>query len=120
MEGAKDIQARARIIVHKRTGALMESIDARYDGDDALVGPTDSARSKNGPYGRFIELGGIHRAHNPSGYMWWEENGSLRRAKVLVKGPHAYLEPATDQEIGSGDLTRIYFDRWLIAQDTAT
>lgn len=118
LEVAKDIQASARALVHKRTGRLMEAIDASHDGDDALVGPTGAAASKNGPYGRFIELGGVHKAHNPSGYMWWVEGGALRRARVLVKSGHPYLKPAAEEIISGGDAKRIYYDAWLKAQES--
>lgn len=116
MEVAKDIQATARVLVSKRTGALAASIDTSFDGDDALVGPTGSARSKNGPYGRFHELGGVHDAHNRTGYMWWPTGIWSHHAAHQVKAPHPYLKPAVEETVHSGDAERIYRDRWLAAQ----
>lgn len=118
MEVAKDIQAAARTIVSKRTGALAESVDASYDGDDALVGPTGSARSKNGPYGRFHELGGVHDAHNRTGLMWWPTGVWKYHAAHQVKVPHPFLKPAVEVIVNSGDASRIYYERWLAAQQT--
>lgn len=102
------------------SGSLAASVDARHDGDDALVGPTDSAISKNGPYGRFLELGGEHVAHNASGYMWWREDGIRHRASELGKLPRAYLKPATDDAIASGEITETYVRHWLVAQEAVT
>lgn len=116
MEVAKDIQASARAIVSKRTGALAASIDASYEGDDALVGPTGSAASKNGPYGRFHELGGVHDAHNKSGYMWWPTGVWSHHAAHQVKAPHPFLKPAAQEIADSGAASRIYYDAWLRAQ----
>lgn len=115
MEVAKDIRATARAMVSKRTGRLMEAIDASYDGDDALTGPTDAASSKNGPYGRFHELGGVHDAHNKSGYMWWPTGEWKYHAAHQVKAPHPFLKPAVEA-IVPGAAERIYYDAWLRAQ----
>jgi len=139
LEAAQDIQDRAKRLLtrishapHTRTpaplgapparitGTLAASILAEHDGDDALVGPTRAASSKNGPYGRFLEMGGVHAAHNPRGYMSWYEDGAWHRMREVEKAGRPYLEPATDDAIQSGAITRIYFDRWLIAQDMAT
>ena len=139
LEAAQDIQERARRLLtrlshapHTKTpsapgspparitGTLAASILAEHDGDDALVGPTKAASSKNGPYGRFLELGGPHAAHNHTGYMRWYEDGRWHRAREIEKAGRPYLEPATDDAIRSGAITRIYFDHWLIAQDMAT
>lgn len=113
MEVAKDIQADARVLVPKRTGMLMGAIEASEDGDDALVGPTDAARSFNGPYGRAVELGGMREAHNPTGLMWWPAAGGgwhTARANEMPSQP--YLKPATDMVVGDGRAERIYADHW--------
>jgi phage gpG-like protein len=119
LEVARDIGNRARSIVAKDTGALAASIDASMDGEDALVGPTGSARSKNGPYGRFHELGGVHDAHNPSGYMWWPTGVWSNHAAHQVKRPHPFLKPAVEAIVESGGANRIYYEHWLIAQRAA-
>jgi hypothetical protein len=112
---AEEIGNVARSIVSKQTGALAASITASRDGDDALVGPTGSARSKNGPYGRFHELGGVHDAHNPSGLMWWPTGSWQFHAAHQVKGPHPFLKPAVDL-VEAGPAKHIYYDHWLAAQ----
>lgn len=109
------------------TGLLADSITVSRDGDDALVGPTDAASSKNGPYGRFLELGGEHVAHSGSGgwwggewwqhLMWWSEDGRDFRSPHLTKAPRPYLKPATETAIASGEITEQYFRHWLIAQE---
>lgn len=117
MEVAKDIQTDARVRVPKRTGALMASIDVQADGDDALVGPTDSARSFNGPYGRAVELGGMRSAHNPSGRMWWNTGGSWHSAVSNMMPSQPYLAPAVKQVADSGRAEKVYADHWRRAQD---
>jgi hypothetical protein len=117
MEVAKDIQADARRLAPKRTGALAASIDAQADGDDALVGPTDAARSFNGPYGRAAELGGMRYAHNPSGRMWWHDGGSWHSAAANMMPSQPYLKPAVDLAVSSGRAERIYADHWRRAMD---
>jgi hypothetical protein len=138
-DAAKDIQRRTRAILTRlshadRTkspsppgappatisGRLAASVLVNRDGDDAIVGPTALASSKNGPYGRFLELGGDHQEHNPSGYMKWVEDGKGYRAKFLQKQPRAYLRPATEDAIHSGDVSRFYYDHWLRAQQEVT
>jgi phage gpG-like protein len=116
MEVAEKIGALARSIVTKDTGALAASIEASFDGDDALVGPTGSARSKNGPYGRFHELGGVHDAHNKSGYMWWPTGVWSHHAAHQVKGPHPFLKPAAEMVVEGGSASRTYYEHWLKAQ----
>lgn len=116
MEVAHEIQAGARGIVSKRTGRLAGAIDASYDGTDALTGPTDAASSKNGPYGRFHELGGVHDAHNASGYMWWPTGVWSNHAAHQVKAAHPYMKPAYEAVVGGGSADRIYYDAWLRAQ----
>lgn len=112
MELAKDIQADARKIVPKRTGMLMASIEASEDGDDALVGPTDSARSFNGPYGRAVEMGGMRFAHNPSGRMWWQSGGVWHSAESNMMPSQPYMKDAVDKAIASGHAERVYEDHW--------
>lgn len=118
MDVAEDVGSLARGIVAKRTGALAASIDTSRDGDDALVGPTGSARSDNGPYGRFHELGGVHDAHNPSGYMWWPTGVWTNHAAHQVKGPHPFMKPALSGVADSGYANHVYYDHWLTAQQS--
>ncbi|TVZ01275.1 hypothetical protein EAS64_33900 [Trebonia kvetii] len=134
LEGAKLIQRKTRSLLsryHHRplsstpspigeppamiSGRLAASVMAEQDGDDAVVGPTEWASSTNGPYGRFLELGGVHK-----GDMWWWEDGYWHNAQELEKLPRPFLKPATDDAIKSGELTEIYWRRWLIAQQMAT
>jgi hypothetical protein len=102
------------------SGTLAASIQAEHDGDDAIVGPTRLASSKNGPYGRFLELGGTHAAHNPSGQMSWFEDGRWWQMAEVEKAERPYLKPATEDAIRSGAIYQIYYDRWLIAQQAVT
>ena len=95
----------------------MESIQANADGDDALVGPTDLARSSNGPYGRAAELGGMREAHNPSGYMWWPTGVWTNHAAANMMPSQPYLKPAVDKVVGGGRAERIYEDHWRKAMD---
>jgi hypothetical protein len=139
LDAAQDIRDRARNLVtrlahsgHTRTpsppgsppamitGTLAASISADHDGDDAIVGPTGLASSKNGPYGRFLELGGDHDAHNHTGQMWWLEDGTWYHKASIRKAPRPYLEPATDDAVHSGAVYDIYFAHWLIAQQSVT
>jgi len=138
LEAAQDIQDRTRRLLtrvvhgpHTRTpsppgsppamisGSLAASVQAEHDGDDAIVGPTASARSKNGPYGRFLELGGTHTGHTAKG-MSWIEDGQWYRMHEISKAERPYLAPATDDAVHSGAISRIYYDHWLIAQQAAT
>jgi hypothetical protein len=93
---------------------LMASIDASEDGDDALVGPTGSARSYNGPYGRAVELGGMRTAHNSSGRMWWPDGVWSHSAVSNMMPSQPYLAPAVEET--SAGRERIYYDHWLRAQ----
>lgn len=102
------------------SGRLSASVLVQRDGDDALVGPTSWASSKNGPYGRFLELGGEHVAHNSTGYMWWHEDGFKYQSAHEEKAPRPYLRPATEDAIASGEITEAYWRRWLVAQQMAT
>lgn len=98
------------------SGALAGSLAVDMDADGvASVGPTDVARSFNGPYGRFLELGGIHEGH-----MHWTEDGQEHFATVLYKHGRPYLEPATTEVVDSGRLTRIYERHWAEAQAEVT
>lgn len=114
------------------TGQLAASIDARHVGEDAWVGPTDLASSKRGPYGRFLELGGMHVAQTGPAYinpvtgeatgpqMWWRDEHGMHHAGKLEKGPRPYLEPATDAAIASGEVYDTYWRHWLLAQEMVT
>ena len=102
------------------SGRLAASVDASHDGDDAIVGPTGSASSRNGPYGRFLELGGTHQAHNATGQMWWHEDGHKYHAETIEKAGRPFLRPATDDAIRSGEIHDIYWRRWLVAQQAVT
>ena len=101
------------------SGALAASVKAEHDGDDAIVGPTAAARSKNGPYGRFLELGGTHTAHTSKGMRWYEDGNWYRMREVTKKG-RPFLEPATEDAIRSGAIHQIYWGHWLIAQQAVT
>lgn len=146
LEAAQDIQKRTRSLLSQyhhnpgtRTpspkgqppaeisGRLLASVQAEHDGDDAIVGPTRSASSGKGPYGRFLELGGTHHASTgPAAYpggppqMWWREDGFWYHAGELEKGPRPYLKPATDDAIESGAVYDIYWRHWLVAQEAVT
>jgi len=102
------------------SGRLAASVQADQDGDDAVVGPTSWASSKNGAYGRFLELGGVHAAHNDTGEMWWYQDGFWHHAAELEKGPRPFLKPATEQAIESGEIYDIYWRHWLMAQEAVT
>lgn len=112
MELAKDIQAQARRIVPKRTGMLMASIEVSSEGDDAVVGPTDAASSKNGPYGRAVELGGMRHAHNPSGRMWWNSGGGWHSAEANMMPSQPYMKKAAEEAVTTGHAERVYEDHW--------
>jgi hypothetical protein len=99
-------------------GRLAASVLASQDGDDAVVGPTVFASSKNGPYGRFLEMGGEQAGHD--GDMWWWQDGYWYHAESLTKAPRPYLKPATDDAIRSGDIYEIYWRHWLYAQEAIT
>lgn len=151
MEAAQGVQARTRRLLEVYshapgtktpspkgsypayvTGQLQASISAELVGEEGWVGPTELASSKEGPYGRFLELGGTHVAHSGPSYtnystggstgpqMWWHEDGHWHHAGVLTKAPRPYLEPATDAYIASGDLYDTYWRHWLVAQEAVT
>jgi hypothetical protein len=102
------------------SGVLAASVQAEHDGEDAIVGPTRAASSYNGPYGRFLELGGEHSAHNSTGYMHWLEDGAWWRMTEIAKEGRPFLKPATDDAVHSGAVHQIYWDHWLIAQQSVT
>lgn len=139
LDAAEDIQDRTRRLLtrlshspHSKTpspkgsppaaisGRLAASVQAEHDGDDAVVGPTAMASSKNGPIGRFLEMGGTHAAHNPSGVMSWLEDGRWWEMSRVTKAPRPFLKPATDDAVDSGAILQIYYEHWLIAQQMAT
>jgi hypothetical protein len=91
------------------TGRLAASIatgDATPIADqtwEATAGPTRAASSNRGPYGRFLEFGGVHVAHTQSG-MHWYEDGRWHMAHWLVKEPRPYLAVALEEIIADGSL----------------
>ena len=95
------------------SGALMESM---WAGDmepgpgayswTAHAGPGASAASYNGPYGRFLEFGGVHAAHNSSGFMHWFEDGAWHRERSLTKESRDYLRRAIELGVADGSLHR--------------
>ena len=104
------------------SGALMESM---WAGDlepgpgayswTAHAGPGASAASYNGPYGRFLEFGGVHVAHNSSGYMHWFEDGAWHRERVLSKDSRDYLRRAIELGIADGSLHRAAVEAFIAA-----
>lgn len=96
------------------TGHLAGSITVSREGFDALVGPTTYARSANGPYGRFLELGGEHIAHH--GWMRWDEDGRSHKARYLSKTPRPFLKPGLKAAVDSGEVRRAFYSAWLRAQ----
>jgi len=76
------------------TGQLRESIMVSDLGKGSQVGPTALASSTNGPYGRFLELGGKHE-----GNMHWREDGQWHSARILMKLPRPYMKPARDSSL---------------------
>jgi hypothetical protein len=115
LEVAEKIGALAAANCPKRSGATAASIVASLEGEDALVGPT-GGWSKNGPYGRAVELGGMRAAHNPSGYMWWPTGVWSHHAAANMMPSQPYLKPAAEEVVGSGDAERTYYEHWLKAQ----
>ena len=102
------------------TGTLMESM---WAGDlepgpgayswTAHAGPGASAASYNGPYGRFLEFGGTHVAHNSSGAMHWFEDGAWHHAAFVTKDPRDYLIRAILLGIADGSLHRAAVEAFL-------
>lgn len=115
---AKDLLSRQAHAPHTRTpsapgeapalisGSLWASMTAEMmTADEAWVGPTSSASSYNGPYGRIQELSGLMEGHP---WMHWFEDGREHFAREVFLPPRPYLKPATDAEIGSGRVWTIY------------
>jgi hypothetical protein len=100
------------------SGRLAASLEVRGDAAtlSAEVGPTSTASSYNGPYGRIQELGGPSSG-NP---MVWVEDGVPHKVRFRRLPERPYLKPATKEIIGSGKLRRIYVDKWAEAQREAT
>lgn len=98
--------------------ALAQSMSASRVGDDAIVGPTGSARSINGPYGRFLELGRDHVAKHR--YMKYVQDGHTYRRRFIRKDPRPYLKPTVEFAVDSGMLLDIYAEHWLAAQEQVT
>lgn len=104
------------------SGRLMESM---WDGDlepgpgafswTAHAGPGASAASYNGPYGRFLQFGGVHVAHNSTGYMHWFESGSWHRARTLTKESRDYLRRAIELGVADGSLHRAAVEAFIAA-----
>lgn len=102
------------------SGRLMESM---WAGDlapgpgafswTAHAGPGASAASYNGPYGRFLEFGGDHEAHNSSGFMHWYESGAWHHAAVLSKTSRDYLRRAIELGVQDGSLHRAAVEAFL-------
>ena len=76
----------------------------------AEVGPTTD-------YGRIQELGG-HMSGHP--YMRWVEDGRVHYSAGHDLPPRPYLLPATERLIDTGEITAIYYDHWLRAQQDVT
>ena len=93
------------------TGRLMESVWAgtaepgpgEYSWT-AHAGPGATAASANGPYGRFLQFGGDHVAHNSSGLMHWFEGGTWHHAVALSKDSRDYLRRAVEAGTADGSL----------------
>jgi hypothetical protein len=102
------------------SGALMESM---WAGDlepgpgayswTAHAGPGASAASYNGPYGRFLEFGGVHVAHNRTGFMHWFEDGAWHRMSVISKDSRDYLRRAIELGIADNSLHRAAVEAFI-------
>lgn len=100
------------------SGSLWESMTAvMMTADEAWVGPTSSASSKNGPYGRIQELGGLMEG---APWMRWFEDGKWYRAQEVFLPDRAYLEPATRWEVDTGRVWEIYAEHQTEAIMEAT
>jgi hypothetical protein len=86
--------------------------------DQAWVGPTDSASSFNGPYGRIQELGGPMHGHPMMNFFRVNEGWFGKRFIDLPARP--YLAPSTEDVVDSGRLTEIYIEHWTEAIEEAT
>jgi phage gpG-like protein len=87
------------------SGALHDSLLVTDMGDSALVGPTVE-------YAREQELGGPMEGHPLM--RWVDDWGYHQRTRVdLADRP--YQKPGTEDAINSGEITRVYYDKWLAA-----
>lgn len=101
------------------SGALAASMTALMMTDtEAWVGPTDSARSFNGPYGRIQELGGEMHGHPMMHFFRADEGWHHRTFVELPSRP--FLYPSTVDVVESGRLTAIYVAAWTEAIEEAT
>ena len=104
------------------SGALMESM---WAGDlepgpgayswTAHAGPGASAASYNGPYGRFLEFGGTHEAHNPTGFMHWRQDGRWYRERIIEKASRDYLRRAIELGIADNSLHEAAVEAFIAA-----
>lgn len=102
------------------SGRLMESM---WAGDleagpgafswTAHAGPGASAASYNGPYGRFLEFGGTHVAHNRTGFMHWLEDGVWYHRSFVTKDSRDYLRRAIELGIVDGSLHRAAVEAFI-------
>lgn len=82
------------------SGGLAGSFVITDTSEGAMVGPTaDQAREQ--------ELGGPMKGHP---LMKWENVGGKWQRRLVVLPPRPYLKPATENVVGSGEVTRIYYD----------
>jgi hypothetical protein len=92
------------------SGTLAASFVVTDEADSSLIGPTTV-------YGREQELGGPMEGHPYMNYFyegrWWSET-------LITLAPRPTLKPATDEVIETGELSRIYYDHWLTAQEMVT
>jgi len=67
-----------------------------------------TARSLTGPtvrYARIQELGGMMRAHNPSGFMHWQQPpGVWHRSRAHSLPPRPYMRPANAIAVYEGGI----------------
>jgi hypothetical protein len=95
------------------SGTLAASFIVTDDADSSEIGPTTV-------YGREQELGGPMEGH-PYMNFFWEGRWWHKRFIDLAPGVgRPTLKPATEEVIDSGELTRIYYAHWLIAQNMVT
>jgi hypothetical protein len=100
------------------SGSLLASMTAEMmTATEAWVGPTDSASSPKGPYGRIQELGGPMTGNF---WMHWKEDGAWYRRHIVKLLDRPYLAPATADVIDSGELHAIYEAHQLEAIMEAT
>jgi phage gpG-like protein len=90
--------------------AVSVVVDESPADGEAEVGPTTD-------YGRIQELGG-HMTGHP--YMRWVEDGRVHYSRGHDLPARPYLLPATEFLISTGDITAIYYQHWLDAQEAVT